>query len=195
MLLMIDNYDSFTFNLVQYFRELGQEVVVRRNDAVSISEIEALSPDYLVISPGPCTPDQSGISLAAIESFAGRIPMLGVCLGHQAICQVFGGKIIRAPKVVHGYTSEIYHTGLGLFDNLPSPLTATRYHSLIIDTESLPEIFEITAWAGAENLIMGIQHKQLPIHGIQFHPESVLTEQGHQMLQNFLRASEYREQP
>jgi len=203
MLLMIDNYDSFTFNLVQYFRELGQEVLVQRNDSLSLTDIEALSPDYLVISPGPCTPDESGISLEAIRHFSKKIPILGVCLGHQAISQAFGGKIIRAPEVVHGYTSNIYHSETGLFQQLPSPFTATRYHSLLIERETLADEFEITAWTevdsdeeGAkQSLIMGIQHKLLPIHGIQFHPESILTEHGHKILLNFLQSNEYRELP
>ena len=194
MLLMIDNYDSFTFNLVQYFRELGQDVIVKRNDAISLPEMEALSPDDLVISPGPCTPNEAGISLAAIQYFADKIPILGVCLGHQSISQVFGGKVIKAPKVMHGYTSEIQHSGKGIFSNLPSPFVATRYHSLIVDKETLPEGFEITAWttsdpqnlAPEEYLIMGIKHKHYAIEGIQFHPESILTEHGHQLLKNFL---------
>jgi anthranilate synthase component 2 len=197
MLLMIDNYDSFTFNLVQYFRELGQDVEVYRNDAISISEIEKLAPQYIVISPGPGTPDEAGISIDVINHFAGQIPILGVCLGQQAICQAFGGNIIRAPKVVHGYTSNIYHKGLGVFDSLPSPFKATRYHSLVIDPSSLDECFEVTAWLSstsdessvgfdAESLIMGIKHKTYALEGIQFHPESILTEQGHQILRNFL---------
>jgi len=203
MLLMIDNYDSFTFNLVQYFRELGQEVLVRRNDEISLIEIEQLSPEYLVISPGPCTPDTAGISVDAIKQFSGKIPILGVCLGHQAICQAFGGKIIKAPKVVHGYTSDIHHSGKGLFKDIPSPFIATRYHSLVINKETLSEDFEITAWSVSdstpdtqeETLIMGIKHKELPIQGIQFHPESILTQYGHQLLLNFLQLSESHEQP
>ena len=187
---MIDNYDSFTFNLVQYFRELGQEVEVHRNDAISLAEIEKLEPEYIVISPGPCTPDESGISMEVIHYFAGKLPMLGVCLGHQAICQAFGGKIIKAPKVVHGYTSEIYHHAEGIFREIPSPFSATRYHSLVIDKKTLSDKFKVTAWTepddSSEQLIMGIEHKSLPIHGIQFHPESILTEHGHQLLKNFL---------
>ena len=195
MLLMIDNYDSFTFNLVQYFRELGQEVQVHRNDTISLAEIEQLKPEYIVISPGPCTPDESGISMDVIHHFAGKLPILGVCLGHQAICQAFGGKIIKAPKVVHGYTSEIYHHSEGIFSEIPTPFSATRYHSLVIDRESLSCDFKVTAWTETDavteqehnqNLIMGIEHKTLPIHGIQFHPESILTEHGHQLLKNFL---------
>ena len=198
MLLMIDNYDSFTFNLVQYFRELGQEVLVRRNDAITLSEIDALAADFLVISPGPCTPNEAGISIDAIKYFAGKIPILGVCLGHQAICQAFGGRVIQAPKVMHGYTSKIYHSGKGVFSNLPLPFSATRYHSLIIDQDSLDEHFEITAWtdyedATAKKLIMGIKHRMMAIQGIQFHPESILTEHGHQLLENFLNLSGYRE--
>lgn len=203
MLLMIDNYDSFTFNLVQYFRELGQDVQVYRNDSISLSEMDALSPDHIVISPGPSTPDESGISLDAIRHFAGKLPILGVCLGHQAIGQAFGGKICRAPRVVHGYTSEIRHTGKGLFRNIPSPFTATRYHSLVIDEASLSDEFEITAWTAdatdlsrpEQKLIMGMQHKSLPIYGMQFHPESILTEYGHQLLRNFLDASACHGQP
>ena len=193
MLLMIDNYDSFTFNLVQYFRELGQEVIVKRNDAISLSEMDSLNPDYLVISPGPCTPTEAGISCQAIKHFAGKIPILGVCLGHQSISQVFGGKIIKAPKVMHGYTSEIQHSGEGVFRNLPNSFIATRYHSLVVDRETLSKDFKVTAWStsesqssGAEDLIMGIKHKKYAIEGIQFHPESILTEHGHQLLKNFL---------
>ena len=196
MLLLIDNYDSFTFNLVQYFRELGQEVEVYRNDAISITEIENLSPQFIVISPGPATPDEAGISMAVINHFAGQIPILGVCLGQQAICQAFGGNIIRAPKVVHGYTSNIFHKKLGVFDSLPCPFKATRYHSLVIDPSSLADCFEVTAWLtssdesnaalDAECLIMGIKHKTYALEGIQFHPESILTEHAHQILKNFL---------
>ena len=193
MLLMIDNYDSFTFNLVQYFRELGQEVVVHRNDAISLMEIERLQPEYIVISPGPCTPDDSGISMEVIHHFSGKIPILGVCLGHQAICQAFGGKIVKAPKVVHGYTSEIYHHAKGIFREIPTPFSATRYHSLVIDKELLSDAFYVTAWTqpddSSEPLIMGIEHKNLPIHGIQFHPESILTEHGHLLLKNFLAST------
>ncbi|EDQ02001.1 anthranilate synthase component II [Shewanella benthica] len=187
MLLMIDNYDSFTFNLVQYFQQLGQEILVKRNDEITLEEIEALKPAYLVISPGPCTPNEAGISLAAIEHFSGKLPILGVCLGHQAIAQVFGAKIIRAQRVMHGKTSQINHTDTRLFASLNDPLTVTRYHSLIVET--IPEDFILDAWFddpvhGRE--IMAISHKILPLFGVQFHPESVLTEQGLELLQNFL---------
>ncbi|MCP3674883.1 MAG: aminodeoxychorismate/anthranilate synthase component II [Gammaproteobacteria bacterium] len=194
MLLMIDNYDSFTYNLVQYFRELGQDVIVKRNDSISLSEMDSLNPDYLVVSPGPRTPTEAGISCQAIKHFAGKIPILGVCLGHQSISQVFGGKIIKAPKVMHGYTSEIQHSGEGVFRNLPNSFIATRYHSLVVDRKTLSKDFEITAWSTSEDknsvatddLIMGIKHKKYDIEGIQFHPESILTEHGHQILKNFL---------
>lgn len=187
MLLMIDNYDSFTFNLVQYFQQLGQEILVKRNDEITLEEIETLQPAYLVISPGPCTPNEAGISLAAIEHFAGKLPILGVCLGHQAIAQVFGAKVIRAQRVMHGKTSLISHTNTRLFSSLNDPLTVTRYHSLIVET--IPEDFILDAWFddpvhGRE--IMAMSHKRLPILGVQFHPESVLTEQGLELLQNFL---------
>jgi len=202
MLLMIDNYDSFTFNLVQYFRELDQEVEVYRNDAITIKEIESLSPEYIVISPGPATPDEAGISMDIIKYFAGQVPILGVCLGMQAICQAFGGKIIRAPRVVHGYTSEIYHSGRGVFTELPKPFIATRYHSLIVDFKTLDDCLEITAWTPSnqegtinssndlpnkEDLIMGIKHRTLALEGLQFHPESILTDHGHKLLKNFLK--------
>ncbi len=190
MLLMIDNYDSFTFNLVQYFGELGQEVVVYRNDQINIEAITALNPDYLVISPGPCTPNEAGISIAAIKQFAGKIPILGVCLGHQSIAQAFGGNIIRAKKVMHGKTSPVYHHDIGCFKDLGNPVQTTRYHSLVIEQSSLPECLEVTAWTNDEkgNLdeIMGVRHKTLPIEGVQFHPESILTDNGHAMLKNFL---------
>lgn len=190
MLLMIDNYDSFTFNLVQYFGELGQEVVVYRNDQIDIEAITALNPDYLVISPGPCTPNEAGISIAAIKQFAGKIPILGVCLGHQSIAQAFGGNIIRAKKVMHGKTSPVYHHDIGCFKDLVNPVQTTRYHSLVIEHSSLPECLEVTAWTNDEkgNLdeIMGVRHKTLPIEGVQFHPESILTDSGHAMLKNFL---------
>ncbi|MBL4814491.1 MAG: aminodeoxychorismate/anthranilate synthase component II [Shewanella sp.] len=187
MLLMIDNYDSFTFNLVQYFQQLGQEILVKRNDEITLEEIETLQPAYLVISPGPCTPNEAGISLAAIEHFAGKLPILGVCLGHQAIAQVFGAKVIRAQRVMHGKTSLINHSNTRLFSSLNVPLTVTRYHSLIVET--IPEDFILDAWFddpvhGRE--IMAMSHKSLPILGVQFHPESVLTEQGLELLQNFL---------
>ncbi len=190
MLLMIDNYDSFTYNLVQYFGELGQEVEVYRNDQITIEEIEALNPQYLVISPGPCTPNEAGISVAAILHFAGKIPIMGVCLGHQSIAQAFGGKIIRAKQVMHGKTSDVYHHNVGMFAGLQNPVQTTRYHSLVIDQGVLPSCLEITAWVQNEqgNLdeIMGVRHKTLPIEGVQFHPESILTEQGLDMLKNFL---------
>lgn len=190
MLLMIDNYDSFTWNLVQYFGELGQEVVVRRNDDISLDEIAALRPAGLVISPGPCTPNEAGVSLAAIERFAGELPVLGVCLGHQAIAQAFGGEVVRARQVMHGKTSAIRHTCGGLFASLPDPLTVTRYHSLVVRADSLPACFEVTAWSenaqGERDEIMGMQHKTLPVHSVQFHPESILTQGGHQLLGNFL---------
>ncbi len=190
MLLLIDNYDSFTWNLVQYFAELGAEVRVERNDALSLTDIEWLQPAQLVISPGPCTPNEAGISLAAIRHFAGRVPILGVCLGHQAIAQVFGGTVIRAEQVMHGKTSAIYHTNAGVFHGLPSPFQATRYHSLVVARDSLPTELEETAWTqthdGQRDYLMGLRHRQLPIEGVQFHPESILTEHGHQLLKNFL---------
>ena len=191
MLLMIDNYDSFTYNLVQYFGELGQEVCVYRNDEISISEIETLKPNYIVISPGPCTPNEAGISLELIEKLAGKIPILGVCLGFQAIVQVFGGNIIGAQKIMHGKVSPIHHTGKGVFKNLKNPLNATRYHSLVAEKPTLPDCFEITAWTNKEDgdieEIMGVRHKSYAIEGVQFHPESILTEHGHQMLNTFLQ--------
>ena len=191
MLLMIDNYDSFTYNLVQYFGELGQEVSVYRNDEISISEIETLKPKYIVISPGPCTPNEAGISLNLIEKLAGKIPILGVCLGFQAIVQVFGGNIIGAQKIMHGKVSPIHHTGKGVFKNLKNPLNATRYHSLVAEKSTLPDCFEVTAWTNKENgdieEIMGVRHKSYNIEGVQFHPESILTEHGHQMLNTFLQ--------
>ena len=191
MLLMIDNYDSFTYNLVQYFGELGQEVSVYRNDEISISEIETLKPNHIVISPGPCTPNEAGISLELIEKLAGKIPILGVCLGFQAIVQVFGGNIIGAQKIMHGKVSPIHHTGKGVFKNLKNPLNATRYHSLVAEKPTLPDCFEVTAWTNKENgdieEIMGVRHKSYDIEGVQFHPESILTEHGHQMLNTFLQ--------
>ncbi|BBN58714.1 aminodeoxychorismate/anthranilate synthase component II [Hydrogenovibrio marinus] len=190
MLLMIDNYDSFTYNLVQYFGELGQQVEVYRNDQIDLQTIENLNPDYLVISPGPCTPTEAGISVEAIHHFAGKVPILGVCLGHQSIGQAFGGNIIRAKHVMHGKTSPVYHHNVGCFTGLPNPVQTTRYHSLVIEKETLPECLEITAWTQDEDgnfdEIMGVRHKTLPIEGVQFHPESILTEQGHAMLKNFL---------
>ncbi len=186
MLLMIDNYDSFTYNLVQYFGELGQDVKVIRNDAITVPEIGAMTPDYLVISPGPCAPAQAGVSLAAIQEYAGKIPLLGVCLGHQAIGEAFGGKIIHAQQLMHGKTSPVFHKNVGVFRGLPNPITCTRYHSLAIERVSLPACLEITAET-EDGEIMGVRHKTLPVEGVQFHPESILTEQGHQMLDNFLK--------
>lgn len=190
MLLMIDNYDSFTYNIVQYFGELGQDVQVYRNDEISLEQIEALNPKYLVISPGPCSPNEAGISLAAIHHFAGKIPLLGVCLGHQSIGQAFGGDVIRAREVMHGRLSSMYHADVGVFKDLPNPFTATRYHSLIVDKNTLPDCLEMTAWTqtpdGQLDEIMGLRHKTLPIEGVQFHPESILSEHGHQLLKNFL---------
>lgn len=190
MLLMIDNYDSFTFNLVQYFQQLGQEIVVKRNDEISIAEIEALAPTHLVISPGPCTPNEAGISLAAIKHFATRMPILGVCLGHQAMAQVFGANVVRAERVMHGKVSAIAHTGQRLFEGLNQPLTVTRYHSLLVD--AVPKGFVLDAWFddplhGRE--IMAMSHQDLPLYGVQFHPESILTEQGLELLANFLAQS------
>ena len=190
MLLMIDNYDSFTYNLVQYLGELGQDVRVYRNDQITVAGIAELSPDRVVISPGPCTPNEAGISLAAIRHFAGKIPILGVCLGHQSIGQAFGGKIVHARAIMHGKTSMIHHRGMGVFRGLDSPFEATRYHSLVIDEDTLPECLEITAWTqdavGNVEEIMGVRHKEVAVEGVQFHPESILTQHGHQMLQNFL---------
>lgn len=185
MLLLIDNYDSFTWNLYQYFCELGAEVQVERNDALTLTDIEALAPQRIVISPGPCTPDEAGISLAVIRRYAGQLPLLGVCLGHQAIAQAFGAKVVRAQKVMHGKTSAIEHNGQGVFRGLNNPLTVTRYHSLLVDPATLPAEFEVTAWS-AEGEIMGLRHRQWALEGVQFHPESILSEQGHQLLENFL---------
>ena len=189
MLLMIDNYDSFTFNIVQYFGELGADVRVYRNDEITIEQIESLKPDHLVISPGPCTPHEAGISVEAIKHFAGKLPILGVCLGHQSIGQAFGGKIVHAREVMHGKTSPIHHANTGVFSDLANPFLATRYHSLVIDQASLPDCLEVTAWTevnGKRDEIMGVRHKTLDIQGVQFHPESILTEHGHDMLKNFL---------
>jgi anthranilate synthase component 2 len=185
MLLMIDNYDSFTYNLVQYFAELGETVEVHRNDRISVAGIAARNPDRLVISPGPCSPDQAGISVAAIRELAGQLPILGVCLGHQAIGQAFGGRIVRAERLMHGKTSPVYHDGRELFQGLANPFDATRYHSLLIERATLPAVLEITAWT-AEEEIMGVRHRALPLWGVQFHPESILTLEGKQLLQNFL---------
>lgn len=186
MLLMIDNYDSFTYNLVQYFSELGQEVIVKRNDKISLKEITDLNPEFLVLSPGPCTPNEAGLSLDIVNNFKGKIPILGVCLGHQTIGQAFGGKITHAKTIMHGKTSDIHHTNKGVFKGLSNSFTATRYHSLVIDRESLPDCFEITAWTDDEE-IMGIRHKELFIEGVQFHPESILSEHGHDLLRNFVK--------
>lgn len=186
MLLMIDNYDSFTYNLVQYFGQLKQEVIVKRNDQVSLQEITDLNPDYLVISPGPCTPNEAGISLAAIERFAGQIPLLGVCLGHQSIGQVFGAQVVRADKVMHGKNSLIEHDGKGVFRGLNNPLDITRYHSLVLDPASLPDCFDVSATVVASDEIMAIRHKTLAVEGVQFHPESIMSEQGLKLLNNFL---------
>lgn len=192
MLLMIDNYDSFTYNVVQFLGELGAEIQVYRNDAITLDEIEAMAPDQIVLSPGPCTPDQAGISLAVVERFAGKTPILGICLGHQSIGQAFGGRIIRAAKVMHGKLSPIHHQATGVFRGLSNPLTATRYHSLVIDKATLPESLEITAWTEDENgnleEIMAVRHKSLAVEGVQFHPESIMSEHGHQLLENFLQA-------
>ena len=190
MLLMIDNYDSFTYNIVQYLGELGQDVRVYRNDEITLEQIEVLQPQHIVISPGPRSPNEAGVSMAVIQHFAGKIPVLGVCLGHQSIGQVFGGDVIRARQVMHGKTSPIYHKNSGVFSGLNNPLTATRYHSLIIDKNTLPDCLEVTAWTqledGSIDEIMGVRHKTLAVEGVQFHPESILTEQGHALLQNFL---------
>lgn len=192
MILMIDNYDSFTYNLVQYFGELGADVKVVRNDEITVEEIAALAPEKIVLSPGPCTPTEAGVSIDTIKSFAGKIPLLGVCLGHQSIGQALGGKVIRAPFVMHGKTSPVYHNNKGVFAGLNNPFQATRYHSLVIEKESIPDCLEITAWTqnedGSMAEIMGVKHKTLALEGVQFHPESILTEHGHDMLRNFLTA-------
>ena len=193
MLLMIDNYDSFTYNLVQYFGELGQDVKVVRNDDLTVAQIAALKPDHIVISPGPCTPNEAGVSLEVLEKLAGQVPILGVCLGHQSLGQAFGGEVVRARTIMHGKTSPIRHKGLGVFAGLPDPFEATRYHSLVVEKDSLPDCLEITAWTenpdGSIDEIMGLRHKSLPVEGVQFHPESILTQHGHDMLRNFLQAS------
>ncbi|MEK3732740.1 MULTISPECIES: aminodeoxychorismate/anthranilate synthase component II [Paenibacillus] len=188
MILVIDNYDSFTYNLVQYLGELGEEIKVCRNDEIDIEGIQELSPDHILISPGPCTPNEAGISLDVISHFKGSIPIFGVCLGHQAIGQAFGGKVIRAERLMHGKTSAIHHSGTSVFEGLPNPFTATRYHSLIVEKESLPDCLEITSWT-EEGEIMGLRHKEYPVEGVQFHPESIITDHGHQMLRNFLKRS------
>ena len=187
MLLIIDNYDSFTYNLVQYFGELGTEVKVVRNDQISVDTIRSMAPQRLVISPGPCTPNEAGVSVDAVHAFAGQIPLLGVCLGHQSIAQAFGGTIVQSTRIMHGKTSPIRHQAAGLFQDLPQPMTATRYHSLSVRRDDFPACLNITAWTDDEdNEIMGLQHESLPVFGVQFHPESILTESGHQLLQNFL---------
>lgn len=188
MLLMIDNYDSFTYNLVQYFGQLGEEVLVHRNDRITLEEMERLSPERIVISPGPCTPAEAGISVPAILRFAGKVPLLGVCLGHQAIGAAFGGRVIRSECLMHGKTSPIFHDGKGLFRGLPNPFEATRYHSLIVERETLPDCLGVTAWIESGE-IMGLSHRELPIWGVQFHPESILTERGMDILKNFLEMS------
>ncbi|UFJ40607.1 aminodeoxychorismate/anthranilate synthase component II [Brevibacillus humidisoli] len=185
MIVMIDNYDSFTFNLVQFVGELGQELLVYRNDKITVEQIEALAPDYLMISPGPCTPNEAGISVDVIRHFAGKIPILGVCLGHQSIGQVFGATVSRAQRLMHGKTSEVYHDGKTLFEGIPSPFTAARYHSLILEADSIPDVLEVTART-AEGEVMAVRHKIYPIEGVQFHPESIITQYGKQLLQNFL---------
>lgn len=186
MLLMIDNYDSFTYNIVQYFAELGQEVEVRRNDDITLDEIAALKPQYLVIGPGPCSPKEAGISVAAMQHFAGKLPIMGICLGHQTIGEAFGGNIIRAKTLMHGKVSPVHHLNRGMFAGLPDPVTCTRYHSLVIDRATLPDYLDITAWT-EDGEIMGVRHKTLAVEGVQFHPEALLTEHGHDMLNNFLK--------
>ncbi|WP_431026002.1 anthranilate synthase component II [Halomonas sp. H5] len=189
--LMIDNFDSFTYNVVQYLAELGAEVITHRNDAITLEEIEALAPSHIVISPGPCTPNEAGISLEVIRHFAGKLPILGICLGHQAIGQVYGGEVVRAPQVMHGKTSQVRHHHHGVFEGLADPLEVTRYHSLVVAAETLPECLEVTAWVDDDDvtpgLIMGLRHKTLDVEGVQFHPESILTRQGHELLANFLK--------
>lgn len=188
MLIMIDNYDSFTYNLVQYLGELGEEVKTFRNDEITIAEIEALNPDRIMLSPGPCTPNEAGISLAVIEHFKGKLPLMGVCLGHQSIGQAFGGDVVHAKEIMHGKTSPIKHTNKGVFKEIENPLTVTRYHSLVVDRKTLPDCLEVTAWTDDEE-IMGFRHKHYPIEGVQFHPESILTEHGHALLKNFLEVT------
>ena len=192
MLLMIDNYDSFTFNLVQYLQELGAEVRVERNDALSVAEIEALAPDKIVISPGPCTPNEAGVSLDVLRELGPRIPVFGVCLGYQALGQVYGGRVVRAGRIMHGKTSPIHHEGKGVFAGLPTPFEATRYHSLVVEKTSVPDCLEVTAWTenddGSVEELMGLRHREHPVEGVQFHPESILTQHGHALLKNFLEA-------
>jgi len=190
MVFVLDNYDSFTYNLVQYLGELGAEVVVRRNDQITVEGVEAMRPERIVLSPGPCTPQEAGISIALVRHFAGKVPVLGVCLGHQSVGAAFGAEIVRAPKLMHGKTSEVQHDGRTIFKGLPSPMTATRYHSLIVQEKSLPEDLEISAYAtenGGSRVIMGLRHKRFPVEGVQFHPESVLTVEGKKLISNFLR--------
>jgi len=190
MILMIDNYDSFTFNVVQYLLELGAEVTVKRNDEISIADIEAMNPQKIVVSPGPCTPNEAGISLTTVSHFASKIPLLGICLGHQSIGQSFGGQVVRAKEVMHGKTSMIHHRGEGVFAGLDNPFEATRYHSLVVEQDSLPDVLEVTAWTevnGEMDAIMGLRHRELDVEGVQFHPESILTQSGHQLLNNFLQ--------
>lgn len=191
MLLMIDNYDSFTYNVVQYLGELGADVKVVRNDELTVAEIEALTPERIVVSPGPCTPNEAGVSVPVLKHFAGKLPILGICLGHQSIGQAFGGDVVRARQVMHGKTSPVYHEGLGVFAGLNNPLTVTRYHSLVISRDTLPDCLELTAWTqhedGSVDEIMGVRHREYMIEGVQFHPESILSEQGHEMLANFLK--------
>lgn len=190
MILMIDNYDSFTFNVVQYLLELGAEVTTHRNDEITVADINDMAPEKIVISPGPCTPNEAGISLDTVSHFAGKIPILGICLGHQSIGQSFGGKVVRANEVMHGKTSMIYHQGAGVFKDLDNPFEATRYHSLVVEPESLPDCLEVTAWTeedGQIDAIMGVRHKSLDVEGVQFHPESILTQHGHKLLNNFLQ--------
>ncbi|WP_442602071.1 aminodeoxychorismate/anthranilate synthase component II [Paenibacillus sp. KN14-4R] len=189
MILVIDNYDSFTYNLVQYLGELGEEIVVRRNDEIDIAGIEALKPDHILLSPGPCTPNEAGVCLSVVDHFKGRIPIMGVCLGHQTIGQAFGGEVVRAANLMHGKTSPIHHDGLTIFNEIPVPFTATRYHSLIVGKETLPECLEVSAWTD-EGEIMGLRHKEYAIEGVQFHPESIITDHGLQLLRNFLRVKE-----
>ena len=193
MLLVIDNYDSFTYNLVQYFGELGEDVRVVRNDALDVAGIAALAPDRIVISPGPCTPNEAGVSLQVLSELSGRVPILGVCLGHQSLGQAFGGKVVRAKQIMHGKTSRIRHAGRGVFSGIPDGFEATRYHSLVVERDSLPDCLEVTAWTedgdGGFDEIMGLRHRELPVEGVQFHPESILTQHGHDLLRNFLRAA------